>query len=70
MIRVRHSSSPPRDSLMLAGTGRQYMLEAPWMAQWPPLVLGVVMLIFIMAGDALLERLYFRSKTVWVKTIE
>jgi peptide/nickel transport system permease protein len=55
---------------MLAGTGRQYMFQAPWMAQWPVLWLTLLLLIWVMAGDALLERLGFRSKAVWAKAFE
>ena len=64
--------SPPTPELgsMLAGTGRQYQLEAPWMVQWPTLCLCLLLTIWVMAGDALLEKLGFRSKAVWVKAME
>ncbi|MFC1946606.1 hypothetical protein ACFLXY_01655 [Chloroflexota bacterium] len=64
--------SPPIPELgiMLTGTGRQYMHQAPWMAQWPSLWLALLLLIWVMAGDALLERLGFRSKAVWAKAME
>jgi peptide/nickel transport system permease protein len=63
---------PPMPELggMLSGTGRQYMLEAPWIAYWPRLVLALLSFVWVMAGDALLERLGFRSKAVWAKTME
>jgi peptide/nickel transport system permease protein len=63
---------PPMPELggMLSGTGRQYILEAPWMAYWPRLVLALLSFVWVMAGDALLERLGFRSKAVWAKTME
>ncbi|MBN2075716.1 MAG: ABC transporter permease [Dehalococcoidales bacterium] len=37
---------------MLSGTGRQYMLQAPWMALWPGLALAVVVYGVNMLGDA------------------
>lgn len=63
---------PPSPELgtMLWGPGRTYMLEAPWMAQWPLLCLALLLLTWVMAGDALLERLGFRSKAVWAKAME
>ena len=63
---------PPAPELgnMLSGTGRTYMLQAPWMAQWPRLVLVLLCLVWVMAGDAVLERLGFRSKAVWAKVVE
>ena len=45
---------PPTPSWggMLSGPGRQYMLEAPWLALWPGLVLSVVVYSVNMLGDA------------------
>ncbi|MBN2074444.1 MAG: hypothetical protein JW762_02725 [Dehalococcoidales bacterium] len=60
----------PELGILLTGTGRQYMHQAPWMAQWPSLWLVLILLIWVMAGDALLERLGFRSKAVWAKVME
>lgn len=37
---------------MLSGTGRQYMLQAPWMALWPGVALAVVVYGVNMLGDA------------------
>ncbi|MBN2240351.1 MAG: ABC transporter permease [Dehalococcoidales bacterium] len=37
---------------MLSGTGRQYMLQAPWMALWPGLFLAIVVFGVNMLGDA------------------
>jgi len=64
--------SPPVPELgiLLSGTGRQYMHEAPWMAQWPSLWLVLLLLIWVMTGDAILEKLGFRSKAVWAKAME
>jgi ABC-type dipeptide/oligopeptide/nickel transport system permease subunit/ABC-type dipeptide/oligopeptide/nickel transport system permease component len=60
----------PEMGILLSGTGRQYMHQAPWMAQWPSLWLTLLLLIWVMAGDAILERIGFRSKAVWAKAME
>lgn len=60
----------PELGILLTGTGRQYMHEAPWMAQWPSLWLMLLLLIWVMTGDAILEKLGFRSKAVWAKAME
>jgi peptide/nickel transport system permease protein len=60
----------PELGMILSGTGRQYMLEAPWMARIPSIVLIILIFIWVMAGDAVLEKLGFRSKAVWSQTIE
>lgn len=36
---------------MLSGPGRQYMIEAPWMALWPGLALSIVVYGINMLGD-------------------
>jgi hypothetical protein len=63
---------PPTAELgsMLSAEGRQFMEAAPWIARWPTLILTLIMLILVMTGDALLERLGYRSKAVWSKTME
>jgi peptide/nickel transport system permease protein len=63
---------PPTPELggMLSGTGLTYMFQTPWMALWPGLVLAFLFFVWLMAGDALLERLGFRSKAVWAKAVE
>jgi peptide/nickel transport system permease protein len=45
---------PPMPSWggMLSGSGRQYMLQAPWMVVWPGLSLAVVVYGINMLGDA------------------
>jgi peptide/nickel transport system permease protein len=45
---------PPTPSWggMLSGTGRQYMLQAPWMCLWPGLALALVVFGVNMLGDA------------------
>ena len=45
---------PPQPSWggMLSGSGRVYMLQAPWMAIWPGLALSVVVFGINMLGDA------------------
>jgi hypothetical protein len=64
--------SPPNPELgiMLSAAGRGYMLEVPWMAWWPFTCLALLLLTWVMAGDALLERLGFHSKAVWSKVME
>jgi peptide/nickel transport system permease protein len=37
---------------MLSGSGRQYMLQAPWMAVWPGLALAIAVYGINMLGDA------------------
>lgn len=46
---------PPEPSWggMLSGSGRQYMLQAPWMMIWPGLALAIVVYGTNMLGDAL-----------------
>lgn len=46
---------PPTPSWggMLSGSGREYMLQAPWMALWPGLALALVVYGINMFGDAL-----------------
>ena len=63
---------PPYPELggMLSGAGRQFMMQSPWMALSPVVTLSLLLLIWVMAGEALLERLGFRSKAVWAKTME
>jgi len=48
-------TQPPNPSwgLMLAGTGRRYMEEAPWMAIFPGLAISLTVLAFNMLGDIL-----------------
>ncbi len=42
---------------MLSGTGREYMLQAPWMAIWPGLALATVVYGVNMFGDAVRDLL-------------
>ena len=55
---------PPTPSWgrMLSGSGRRYMLQAPWMALWPGLVLAVVVYGINMLGDAIRDILDPRLK--------
>ena len=50
---------PPQPSWggMLSGSGRQYMLLAPWMALWPGAALAVVVYGVNMFGDAVRDLL-------------
>lgn len=63
---------PPQPELgsMLSGAGMANMIQAPWIAQWPIIVLALLLLVWVLAGNALLERLGFRSGTVWAKSLE
>ncbi|MFC1949183.1 ABC transporter permease [Chloroflexota bacterium] len=47
--------APPTPSWggMLSGSGRAYMLQAPWMALWPGLALSIAVYGINMLGDAL-----------------
>lgn len=42
---------------MLSGSGRRYMLQAPWMMLWPGLALTLVVFAFNMLADALRDLL-------------
>jgi peptide/nickel transport system permease protein len=42
---------------MISGAGRQYMLDAPWMAFWPGLALSLAVFGINMLGDALRDLL-------------
>jgi peptide/nickel transport system permease protein len=63
---------PPIPELggMLSGPARRYMLQAPWMALWPSTTLILLLTAWVMAGDALLERLGFRTRGMWSKIWE
>jgi peptide/nickel transport system permease protein len=60
----------PELGSMLSNEGRQYLFTAPQLGLWPAFCLSFIILTFVMTGDALLERLGFRSKAIWSKTIE
>ena len=47
------STQPPDPSwgLMLSGTGRRYMEEAPWLAIFPGLAIAITVLAFNLLGD-------------------
>lgn len=68
----RYGIPPPNPELgaMLTGSSRAYVVSAPWMAQWPLFCLILLLTTWVMAGEALLERLGFRSKAVWSKVME
>ena len=55
---------------MLVNTGNAYAQQTPWLVLRPIIILSVILLIWVMTGEALLERLGFRSKAVWSKTME
>ncbi|MFC1946830.1 hypothetical protein ACFLXY_02790 [Chloroflexota bacterium] len=63
---------PPLPELgnMLTGTGRQYFIQAPWMSVLPCICLALLLALWVMTGNALLEKFGFRTKVVWAKAIE
>jgi len=63
---------PPQPELgsILSGQGRVYLVQAPWIAQWPIIVLAALLFVWVMAGNALLEKLGFHSGAVWAKSLE
>jgi peptide/nickel transport system permease protein len=63
---------PPAPELgnLLAGASRRYFLQAPWMAVWPPVTLILLIWVWVLAGQTLLERFGYRSKAVWSKIWE
>lgn len=63
---------PPTPELgsLLSSSGMQYAVTSPGLVLWPALVLALLSLVWVMAGDALLERLGFGSKAVWSRVVE
>jgi peptide/nickel transport system permease protein len=63
---------PPIPELgsMLSGPARRYMLQVPWMALWPSITLVSLITVWVMTGNALLERLGFRTRDMWSKIWE
>jgi peptide/nickel transport system permease protein len=57
---------PPYPSwgAMLSGSGRTYMLRAPWMAVWPGVAISLAVFGFNMLGDALRDELDPRLRGV------
>ena len=53
------STQPPEPSwgLMLSGTGRRYMEEAPWLAIFPGLAIAITVLAFNLFGDSIRDAL-------------
>lgn len=49
------STQPPEPSwgLMLSGTGRRYMEEAPWLAIFPGMAIAITVLAFNLLGDVI-----------------
>jgi len=54
----------------LVNTGNAYAQQVPCLVLRPIIILSLILLVWVMTGDALLERLGFRSKAVWSKTME
>ena len=47
-----------------------YIQQVPWLTLFPLVILSLILIVWVMTGGALFERLGFRSKTVWSKTME
>jgi len=47
---------------MLSGAGKQYMIQAPWLAFFPGFAISIVVLSFNLLGDALRDVLDPRMK--------
>jgi ABC-type dipeptide/oligopeptide/nickel transport system permease subunit len=60
----------PELGSMLSNEGRQYLFAAPALGLWPAFCLAFSIFTFVMTGDVLLEKMGFRSKAVWSKTME
>ena len=54
----------------LAASGNAYLQTAPWLVIAPSIVLIGILWLWVMTGEALLERLGFRSGKLWSKTME
>jgi ABC-type dipeptide/oligopeptide/nickel transport system permease subunit len=54
----------------LAAAGNAYLQTEPWLAIAPSIVLIGILWLWVMTGEALLERLGFRSGSLWSKTME
>ena len=54
----------------LANSGTGFMQQAPWLLIAPLVVLSLILIIGVMTGDALAERLGFNSAEFWSKTME
>jgi len=54
----------------LASSGTAFMQKTPWPVIEPLVVLSVILIVVVMTGGALAERLGFSSGAFWSKTIE
>jgi peptide/nickel transport system permease protein len=50
--------------------GRRYILDAPWIVQITFMCLSVLLVVWLIAGDGLIERSGSCSKALWVKFVE
>jgi streptogramin lyase/ABC-type dipeptide/oligopeptide/nickel transport system permease subunit len=53
-----------------AASGNAYLQTAPWLVIAPSIVLIGILWLWVMTGEALLERLGLRSGSLWSKTME
>ena len=54
----------------LAASGNAYLQTEPWLVIAPSIVLIGILWLWVMTGEALLERLGLRSGSLWSKTME
>ena len=54
----------------LASAGTAFMQKTPWLVIEPLAVLSLILIFWVMTGEALAEWLGFRSGAFWSKTIE
>jgi peptide/nickel transport system permease protein len=55
---------------MISGGGLQYIQTAPRLLIWPSMCLTGILIVWVMTGEAVRERLGFRSGALWSKTME
>jgi peptide/nickel transport system permease protein len=53
-----------------AASGNAYLQTAPWLVIAPSIVLIGILWLWVMTGEALLERLGLRTGSLWSKTME
>jgi peptide/nickel transport system permease protein len=64
------SPGTPELSAMLSQEGRKYMELAPHLSVWPGTVLTLLIFVWVLAGNTLLEYLGFKSRSLWLKVFE
>ncbi len=64
------SPGTPELGGMLSQEGRKYMELLPQLALLPGIVLTLLIFVWVLAGNTLLEYLGFKSRSVWLKVFE